>query len=226
MKLIDLHALYNLLYAAYGNLNWWPASSHYEMMIGAVLTQNTNWLNVEKAIANLPQPITPQYIEKAELDELKEHIRPAGFFNQKSVYLKTLTAWYKNYNYDATTVQQHPLNTIRKQLLSLKGIGSETADCIVLYAFGFPSFVIDAYTRRLLTRVYSGADLPPTYEGLKALFESQLPADAALFNNYHACIVMHAKDYCRAKPVCEKCPLAKNCSTATQSTPSTLSPIG
>ena len=207
--------LYDRLYAIYGDLNWWPASSPYEMMLGAILTQNTNWLNVEKAIANLPQPITPKYIEKAGPEELKALIRPAGFFNQKAMYLKALTAWYKNYNYDVETVRRQPFKAMRKELLAIKGIGPETADCILLYAFGFPTFVVDAYTRRFLSRFFK-ADLPPTYGGLKALFESQLPPNTALFNNYHACIVIHAKDYCKAKPLCSTCALSKHCFTATQ----------
>jgi len=207
---LDLQALYHQLHAHYGNLNWWPAQSPYEMMVGAILTQNTNWRNVEKALANLPQPITPIYIEQADTEALKERIRPAGFFNQKAVYLKTLTAWYKNYDYSVTTVRKQPLGSLRKELLTLKGIGPETADAILLYAFGFPTFVIDAYTRRLLSRV-SNADLPSGYGGLKALFEAQLPPDADLFNNYHACIVMFAKDYCQVKPLCKSCPLSNKC---------------
>lgn len=202
--------LYDTLYATYGNLNWWPASSPYEVMIGAVLTQNTAWENVEKAIANFKDSLQPEFIAETDTQILIDIIRPAGFFNQKAAYLKTLTAWYQQYNYTVQQVQARPLTELRKELLALRGIGPETADSILLYAFAFPSFVVDAYTKRLLSRL--GISAGQNYDSIKNFFENQLPANAALFNNYHACIVIHAKTRCRSKPHCEACPF-KECLT-------------
>jgi len=202
--------IYNKLSSRYGNLNWWPARSAYEVMVGAVLTQNTNWSNVEKAIANFKEELSPEYIENISLDELKDIIRPAGFFNQKAVYLKEITRWYKQYNYSVAQVREKDLAFLRKEILQVRGVGRETADSILLYAFGLPTFVIDKYTCRLLERL-GYIDLPNHYEGVKKIFEDGLPQDVALFNNYHACIVINAKEYCKAKPACVGCPLAEIC---------------
>ncbi len=204
---IELKRIYDLLYARYGDLNWWPASSHYEVMVGAILTQNTAWSNVEKAIANFEDKLSPEYVEGLSLEKLSETIRPAGFFNQKSVYLKTLTEWYKGYNYSVEAVKSSKLDKLRKELLSLKGIGPETADSILLYAFEFPTFVVDAYTKRLLSRI--PIDLPLEYDAIKSFFESNLPKDVKLYNNFHALIVINAKEYCKSKPRCDGCPLDK-----------------
>ena len=209
----DLIKIYTLLNTHYGNLNWWPAITPYEVIVGAILTQNTNWSNVQKALANFPQnnkPLTPQYIETAPTEELSELIRPAGFFNQKTTYLKAITKWFKQYNYSVEEAKKQDLSTLRKQLLSTKGIGKETADSILLYTLNLPSFVIDAYTRRLLTRV-GYPNIPKQYDDLKTIFETNLPKDVALYNNYHACIVINAKEHCKSKPICKDCPLSKVC---------------
>ena len=197
--------LYAILNNSYGNQRWWPAQTPYEVMVGAVLTQNTAWGNVEKAIAGFGGELTPERVASLPLDELKSIIRPAGFFNQKSAYLKTLTAWFAENNYDAGVVAARPMAAVRGELLNLRGIGPETADSILLYAFGFPTFVVDAYTRRLLTRL--GIDVPMDYYSIKAYLESRLPVDAALYNNFHALIVRHANAHCRAKAACGGCPL-------------------
>ena len=148
--------IYKSLNKRYGNLNWWLADSPYEVMVGAVLTQNTNWGNVEKALANfvkLGKTLTRELIEEMPPEELIEIIRPAGFFNQKTVYLKAVAAWFKKYNYGVDKVKSGNLEPLHKELLAVKGFGKETADSILLYAFNFPTFVIDAYTRRLLERL-------------------------------------------------------------------------
>ncbi|MCL2702690.1 MAG: endonuclease [Defluviitaleaceae bacterium] len=205
---IDLIHIYELLRNRYGDLNWWPAKSPYEVIVGAVLTQNTNWSNVEKALANFDGDLSPTLVENMDETTLREKIRPAGFFNQKTDYLKTITDWYKKYSYDPETVKKQYQTRLRGELLSVKGIGRETADSILLYAFGFPEFVVDAYTMRLLARF---GEPERKYEDLKAVFQSQLPKDAALYNNYHACIVINGKEHCRKKPVCGGCPLHGMC---------------
>ncbi len=198
--------IYDIFHAHYGNLNWWPACTPYEVMVGAILTQNTAWSNVERALANFgDEPPVPERIAALTHDALAEYIRPAGFFNQKARYLQTLTRWYARYGYDVQRVSSQPLWRLREELLALRGVGEETADSILLYAFGLPTFVVDAYTKRLLTRI--DVDVPMKYGDIKEYFESQLPRDVSLYNNYHACIVINAKTYCKAKPKCDGCPL-------------------
>ena len=208
---MKISRIYELLNDRYGNLGWWPGDSPYEIMVGAVLTQNTNWNNIEKAIANFKGKLSPEFVENISYDELIDIIRPAGFFNQKAGYLKAVTEWFKRFGYSEETVKRGELVDLRKELLAVKGVGRETADSILLYAFGFPTFVIDAYTNRLLTRV--GFEVPKKYDEVKALFEGVLPRDEALYNNYHACIVINAKEHCKAKPVCAGCPLEMVCGT-------------
>jgi len=205
--------IYDTLFARYGNLRWWPAQSPYEVIVGAVLTQNTNWGNVEKAIGNFNGDITPTRVLSLGQDELKAIIRPAGFFNQKAGYLKAITEWYAMYDFDATRVMALTLNDARNQLLAVKGIGNETADSILLYAFGFPTFVIDKYTQRFCSRFI--LDAGDNYMSCKNYFEKNLPKDAALFNNYHALLVINAKNHCASKPKCAGCPLEMQCKKAT-----------
>lgn len=225
----EIKQIYELLYARYGELYWWPTQgltkpeyAHFEIMVGAVLTQNTAWTNVEKALINFGDALSPEYIDAIDIDELKKLINPAGFFNQKAVYLKSLTAWYKKYGYSIVAVQKHAnedFKSLRNELLSVRGIGRETADSILLYAFGLPTFVIDAYTMRLLTRLGILTEKKP-YEAVKALFEVGLSKEvdkAELFNRYHALIVINAKEHCRTKPVCTTCPLEGYCDHANQS---------
>jgi endonuclease-3 related protein len=203
-------AIYEKLNAHYGDLQWWPAKTIYEMIVGAVLVQNTAWSNVEKAIANFGDRLNPQFVLDADIAELADVIRSAGFFNQKAAYLKAVTAWYEKYNFDVTTIQREPLEKLRPELLSVKGIGKETADSILLYGFGFPTFVIDAYTMRLCGRY--AVDAGKGYDSFKAHFEANIPCDVKLYNNYHAVIVYLCKDFCRkSKPLCDKCPLWGMC---------------
>jgi len=202
--------LYDSLLAYYGNLNWWPAKTPYEVIVGAVLTQNTAWSNVEKAIANFGGNLSPEFAAKSEVSDLAEIIKPAGFFNQKAAYLKNVTTWFARYNFDVSTVKKEPFDKLRTELLSLKGVGPETADSILLYAFDFPTFVVDAYTVRLCERY--PLDAGKGYCAVKAYFEKQLPQNTEVYNNFHAMIVINGKDHCRKRPVCDNCPLVKTCS--------------
>lgn len=205
-----LLSIYEKLLAHYGELHWWPAKTPYEVMAGAVLTQNTAWSNVEKAIANFGGGLSPEAVLSADLAELTQTIRPAGFFNQKAVYLKAVTEWFGRYGFDVPTVQREPLSKLRTELLATKGVGPETADSILLYAFGFPTFVVDAYTVRFCDRYPIGAG--KGYEAVKAHFEQSIPRSADLYNNFHALIVINAKEHCRKKkPDCSNCPLAGTC---------------
>jgi endonuclease-3 related protein len=204
-----LLSIYETLLAHYGELHWWPARTPYEIMVGAVLTQNTAWSNVEKAIAGFGDYLSPEAVASAGFTELTEIIRPAGFFNQKAVYLKAVTAWYAGYNYDVSTVQEEPLAKLRAELLSTKGVGQETADSILLYAFDFPTFVVDAYTIRLCGRFPIEAG--KGYAAVRAYFEENIPKSAEVYNRFHAQIVINAKDHCRKKPSCDGCPLSETC---------------
>ena len=206
---LDVKDIYNRLFERYGDLHWWPAKTPYEVMVGAILTQNTAWSNVEKALLNFSYTPTPLFIESITIEELVKIIKPAGFFNQKSVYLKSLTAWFKTYEYSVKNVRARPVNELRPELLSVKGVGRETADSILLYAFGLPCFVVDTYTIRLITRI-SGISDPPDYDTAQQVFISCL--DESLYNNTHAMIVINAKDHCSAKPKCVDCPLTDICS--------------
>lgn len=201
-----ISSIYETLLARYGDLHWWPAKTPYEVIVGAVLTQNTAWSNVEKAIANFGDNLSPEFIANNDIAKLAEIIQPAGFFNQKANYLKTVTAWYATYNYDVAMVQKEPLEKLRSELLAVKGVGQETADSILLYAFEFPTFVIDAYTVRLCERYPIKAG--KSYAEIKKHFEDNLPKSIEVYNNFHALIVINAKNHCRKKkPICETCPL-------------------
>ena len=198
--------IFNLLLDRYGPQHWWPAKTKDEVVIGAILTQNTAWTNVEKAIKNLSQKnlLSLHAIAASNLHSIKEAIKPAGFFNQKSVYLKNIAEFFMQ-NGGFEQLSQLDTETLRKQLLTIKGIGKETADSILLYAFDRAVFVVDAYTKRLILRhKLSGQS---DYESLRLFFENNLPKDYRLFNEFHALIVKNAKEFCRKKPFCDNCPL-------------------
>ena len=209
IHLEKLMSVYHTLFAHYGEQHWWPAKSAYEMMVGAILTQNTNWSNVEKALDNFKDRLTPQFVASIGSDELAEIIRPSGYYNQKAANLKSLTAWFMGYGCDVDTIKQKSGEALRHELLELRGVGRETADSILLYALDKPFFVIDTYTKRLFHRL--GIDLPKTYDELRLLVEDALPHDLYLFNEYHGLIVQHAKHYCTKKPQCHGCPLNDVC---------------
>ena len=206
-----LLALYHSLHAHYGDLAWWPADSAFEIAVGAILTQNTDWRNVEKALGNLKSAnaLSIEAILEMPTDQLEMLVRPSGYFRMKTDRLKQLCEFLQSNSFDA--LKKMGRDQARERLLSVKGVGPETADDIVLYALDIPSFVIDTYTRRLLERfgLYSSK---LKYPELQAAFHQQLPEDASLFKQYHALIVEHAKVSCRKKPLCESCVLKETCS--------------
>ena len=181
-------SLYKKLLKEYGPQNWWPADSQYEVIVGALLTQNTNWKNVEKAIQNLKREkvLTPKKILNLNLNKLKTLIRPAGFFNQKAPRLKLLTKKYLELKNEKLSLEK-----LRKEFLSVKGVGKETADSILLYAFNKPIFVIDAYTKRFCKfySLFEGKD----YDEYRELFENNLPKSHKIYNEFHALIVEWGK---------------------------------
>jgi len=205
-----LLALYHSLHTHYGDLAWWPADSTFEIAVGAILTQNTNWRNVEKALGNLKSAnvLSIEAILETSTDQLEMLVRPSGYFRMKADRLKHLCEFLELNSFDA--LKKMGRDQARGRLLSVKGVGQETADDIVLYALDIPSFVIDTYTRRLLERfgLYSSK---LKYPVLQAAFHQQLPEDASLFKQYHALIVEHAKVSCRKKPLCESCVLKDTC---------------
>jgi len=205
----ELKDIYNTLFIEYGERNWWPAKTPFEIMVGAILTQNTTWINVEKAITQFGDRLTPEFIEAASIEELAEIIKSSGYYNQKASKLKALTAWFKKYSYDINEVRKVKKERLREELLAVKGIGKETADSILTYALDKPSFVIDTYTKRILYRL--GYDIPQSYDELRIEIEKDMPRDLELYNEYHALFVEHAKQHCRKKPICEACPLEAIC---------------
>jgi len=202
--------VYRQLLTHYGEQHWWPADTPEEIIVGAVLTQNTAWSNVEKAINNLKRAglLTLPAIGGMPHEKLAELIRPSGYFNIKARRLQSLCRWVVDQQ-GHKALSQWPTDSLREALLTVHGVGPETADDILLYAFERPVFVIDAYTRRLFSRL--GIISEQKYETLRALFESNLESNVMLFSEYHALIVIHAKERCRKKPLCEACVLAREC---------------
>lgn len=205
-----LRAIYDALYAAYGPRHWWPGETRLEVMVGAVLTQNTNWTNVERAIGNLKAANALDWhrLHRMPHARLAELIRPAGYFNVKARRLKHLTAWVvEAFDGDLDAMFSTPTGSLRERLLGVNGVGRETADSILLYAGRHVTFVVDAYTARILRR-HGLIDDEADYEQIKDLFEGNLPADEALFNEYHALLVELGKRCCRPRtPRCTECPL-------------------
>ncbi|MCD6581612.1 MAG: endonuclease III domain-containing protein [Desulfuromusa sp.] len=209
----DLLHIYQTLLDHYGPRDWWPAKTPFEVVVGAILTQNTNWKNVEKAIANLQQAdvLTLEAILNLEREKLEQLIRPSGFFRQKAERLQLFCRYLQEHHQGKLDrLFDQDLNPVREELLSLNGIGPETADSILLYAGQLPSFVVDAYTNRLFRRIgiLSGTE---KYAEVRDLFMSHLPEEIQLYNEYHALIVIHCKDFCRKKPLCNNCPCADIC---------------
>ncbi len=206
-----LNDIYDRLLARFGPQHWWPGETPFEVMVGAVLTQNTAWSNVEKAIANLKGQglLDPARLFALPPLLLAEQIRPCGYFNLKAARLHNLLSLIAGrFDGDLDRFFATPLASLRQQLLEVKGIGPETADSILLYAAGKPIFVVDAYTHRLLSRHGLIAEEEADYHQIQALFMDALPADVALFNEYHALIVRVGKEYCKKTgPRCGECPL-------------------
>lgn len=204
-----LMALFDNLMHHFGPQNWWPAETELEMMVGAVLTQNTNWKNVEKALNNLKRGnlLSLHKLSALSISEVAEVIRPAGYFNIKAKRLKNLIDLVvEHYQADLSLFLKEETRSLREDLLSVKGIGPETADSILLYAARRPVFVVDTYTHRILMR-HGMTDEQASYHELQALFMDHLLDDSALFNEFHALLVKTGKEYCRRKPLCHLCPL-------------------
>ena len=207
----NINQIYKTLYDNYGPQNWWPGDTTFEIMVGAILTQNTNWGNVEKAIANLINAgaLSLDAINGMAHEELAELIRPAGYFNVKTKRLKAFTEWLaQTAGDDLESLKSFSMSSLREQLLSVKGIGKETADSILLYALDMPTFVVDTYTYRVFTRhqlIESEAD----YDELRDYCMWNLEEDIQLYNEFHALLVMVGKNHCKPKPKCEGCPLQK-----------------
>ncbi len=211
MSTEKLMEIYQLLYERYGCQHWWPGHSRFEIIVGAILTQNTNWGNVEKAIKNLKaaKSLTAKKLYDMDISSLAEMIRPAGYYNIKAARLKNFLEWlFKEHDGDLNRLEDTDPETLRRELLQIKGVGPETADSIVLYAFDKPVFVVDAYTCRIMGRhglIEDGAD----YEQIRDFFQSYLDRSVELFNEYHALLVRLGKEYCRPKAKCDGCPLEK-----------------
>lgn len=202
--------IYHKLYQAFGPQYWWPGDTPFEIAVGAILTQNTNWGNVEKAIQNLKKQsaLSARIIHEMSVKKLAELIRPAGYFNVKAKRLKSFINFLMNENHGSMKrMKGEDTHTLRKKLLTINGIGPETADSILLYALEKPVFVIDAYTKRVLSRHWI-MEHEKSYDEFQELFYLSLKKDVNLFNEYHALFVRVGKMYCkRKKPMCDECPL-------------------
>ena len=207
----QLTEIYQLLFDRFGPQYWWPGQTQFEIITGAILAQNTNWANVERAIDNLKSAhlLTPERLHNIDVSKLAEFIRPAGYYNIKAKRLKNFLTWlFNNYSGRLENLQNLGTDRLRTELLAVKGIGRETADSILLYAFNREIFVVDTYTARIAFRhrlIEPDAD----YEQLRELFQANLPQDSKLFNEYHALLVRLGKEFCRPKPICADCPLEK-----------------
>ncbi len=213
-----LQAMYDAMHARFGPRNWWPSlagcespAGKLEICLGAILTQNTNWTNVEKALANLQAAgcMSVKRLDALSHETLAELIRPAGYYNVKATRLRHfITRVREKFHSRIEALLDVPLPQLREELLSIHGVGRETADSMILYAAGKPAFVVDAYTGRIFRRHGLLAE-GDEYETIKAFFESHLPRDVAFWNDYHAQIVETGKNFCKPNPRCDECPLKR-----------------
>lgn len=205
----QLRAIFDRLYAHFGPQGWWPGNSAFEVVVGAILTQNTNWKNVERAIANLKEAGLLAFSAMLALppDLLAEYIRPAGYYRIKAQCLQNLLHMVAEEYGSLEDFLALPVGPLRERLLQVRGIGPETADAITLYAAEKPVFVVDAYTFRILLR-HNLVDEDADYAGMQELFMDSLPPDTKLYGEYHALLVQLGKQFCKkTKPDCEHCPL-------------------
>ena len=205
--------IYNRLFDRYGPQHWWPGETPFEVVIGAILTQSTAWANVEKAIANLKTEgaLDTEALYSISIDDLAMLIRPSGYYNAKAAKLKAfIERLHDNFGGSLNRFFELDTSALRKELLSIHGIGPETADSILLYAAYRPIFVIDAYTKRIISRL-GLAPSNDSYESLQRLFMGNLPHDEGMFNEYHALFVRHGKEACRKDPICKNCSLLDIC---------------
>lgn len=205
-----LSEIYRLLFESFGPQHWWPGETAFETMLGAILTQNTSWANVGKAIANLKAAgcLEPNALNELDTAELETLIRPAGYYRLKAKRLKNFIRWiFEDYGGDIRALEGGGTSGLREELLAVSGIGPETADSILLYALHRPVFVVDTYTARVTVR-HRLIEPDIDYEQLQDLFQSNLEANVELFNEYHALLVRVGKEFCKPKPRCTNCPLA------------------
>lgn len=204
-----INAVFDRLKAHYGHFEWWHRDKPYEVMLGAILVQNTKWGNAQKALDNIGSPLTPEVIARLPETQLAALIRPSGYYNQKAKKLHALTQWFARYDHDIQAVRRVDKHTLREELLAIKGVGAETADAILVYAIQKPSFVIDAYTRRIFSR--NGLTVPKGYEQFRSMMEQALPENTKRYAYYHGLMVEHAQQFCTKTPRCGHCPLLQTC---------------
>jgi len=204
--------VYHALLAHYGEQHWWPAESPFEMMVGAILTQNTNWNNVEKALDNLREAnvLDAEVLATCNRETLETWIRPAGFFRQKTERLFKLCMFYHERE-GIKGMKRWPMKTLRHFLLDVHGIGPETADSILLYAIEKPIFVVDSYTKRIFHRLGILPERIHKYDDVQHFFHQRTANALSLYQQFHALIVIHAKEHCLKKPQCVNCPLLNFC---------------
>lgn len=226
----ETRRIYKTLIRRYGAQGWWPVLNSktglsvygggtdltgrvkFEICVGAILTQNVAWKNVEKSLYRLKKAglLFPRRLESAENSVIAGLIKSSGYYNQKAIKIKNFLAWFKTFNYSFKRLEKMNTRELRDELLSVKGIGPETADSILLYALGRKIFVVDAYTKRVFTRL-GLVDENWNYSEIQQFFQKQITSDTLLYNEYHALIVAHGKDVCKNKPLCGLCCLAAFC---------------
>jgi endonuclease-3 related protein len=204
-----LDQVYQRLFDAYGPQHWWPGESPFEVIVGAVLVQNTAWKNVQRAIENLcdAELLDPKVLYEVPPEELQELIRPAGYFRMKTARLRNLLAYIVNeHGGSLESMFALDLETLREDLLAVNGVGPETADSILLYAADKPIFVVDTYTNRVLKR-HGWIEYEADYHAVQDHFHASIERDTALYNEFHALLVRVGHIHCRKKPKCDECPL-------------------
>ncbi|HIE34134.1 MAG TPA: endonuclease III domain-containing protein [Candidatus Altiarchaeales archaeon] len=215
---LKLMQIYQRLLERFGKQNWWPAETEFEVIVGAILTQASNWNNVERAINNLKSSnlMSAESIRKTDIEEISNLIRPVGYYNEKSRKLKIFVNFlYERYEGNLTKLFELDTEKLRRELLSVWGIGQETADSIILYAANKPTFVIDAYTKRIMSKLGFATE-DTTYHDLKKFFELRIPNDIRIYKEFHALLVELGKNYCKVKPRCDICPLNDMCNESTK----------
>ena len=204
----SLIAIYKSLYDVFGPQHWWPAKTRFEIIVGAILTQQTTWENVEKAIKNLQEKhlLTIESLANTPLKKIEKLVQPAGYYHQKSKRLKEISTYFlRKYQGNLNKLFKNNTKSLREELLTLPGIGEETADSILLYAGEKRIFVVDAYTRRILSRL--GLLPAGDYDRIRMFFEDNLPGDIKIYQEFHALLVKLGKEFCKKKPLCQICPL-------------------
>ena len=210
---LSLTDVYHLLRGHHGPQKWWPADTPFEVMVGAILVQRTTWTNTRRAIENLKRAgkLSPRAIRDTGEEDIQELVKPSGFFRTKARKLRALSEFLgERYGDSLEAMSELSDSELRGELLSVYGVGDETADDIMLYAFGRPLFVVDAYTRRIFGRL-GLVDPNLKYADVQSVFQDGIPRDVALYNEYHGLIVVHGKAICKTRPVCSECPLDTVC---------------